>query len=256
MFGLIKTETIPKTNLFSKLFHHKKYIRAEESEIFGMKSLFLTVSIPCNVDEKQLRKIKQQTLSVLSRYGVNTVFLHTDFPHPDWFTGYRRPDGHSFARRLVTTQTLFLSGESVFVYTRRIDSVVSSAIRQYCGRFRYVMVASPDPGVGEIAHRLSEASGASVIANPTDRRILTANCGAVYDNPHKLIHLSDDCTVVTAEPEYAKMTVGGKPAPSPALSLVDGTPLTVPAGFPRNDVISEAILRGAVKFENIRCDFP
>jgi hypothetical protein len=52
------------------------------------------------------------------------------------------------------------------------------------------------------------------------------------------------------------MILGGTFVPSPALSLADGTILTPPEGFEANDILSEAILRGAVKFENIRCDFP
>ena len=255
MFALIRAEFVSKIGLFSKLFRRMEYVTAETSEVFGMKTLSITVTLPDGADGRELMRIRDAAIEMLTEEYVGTVCLHRNFPYPDWFSGFRRPDGGSLARRLVTVETLAQKGDSVFVYARRIDSVVSSAIRQFCGRFRYVMMSSPDTDTPEIARWLTETSGASVIANPTERRILTADCAAIYDTPIRQITLSDRCQIITSSPEQAKLTVGGTIVPSPALSLADGTMLTPPEGFEINDILSEAILRGAVKFENIRCDF-
>ena len=256
MFALIQANYVSKIGLYSRLFRRIKYVTAEASEIFGMKTLSVTVTLPHGATNRDLAKIRDDAIEILTEEYVGTVCLHRDFPYPDWFSGFRHPDGSSFARRLVTVETLAQTGDSVFVYARRIDSVVSSAIRQFCGRFRYVMVSSPDGDTQEIARWLTETSGASVIANPTERRILTAHCAAIYDTPIRQITLSDRCQIITSSPEREKMTVGGTPLPSPALSLANGTILTPPEGFEANEILSEAVLRGAVKFENIRCDFP
>ena len=256
MFALIRAEYISKIGIFSKLFRRTEYVKAEASEVFGMKTLFVTVTIPDRAGDRELAKIMDDTIQILTEEYAGTVSLRIGFPYPDWFSGFRHPDGGSFARRLVTTETLAQNGDSVFVYARRIDTVVSSAIRQFCGRFRYVMVSSPDEDAPDIARWLTETSGASVIANPTERRILTADRAAIYDTPIRQITLSDRCKIITSSPEQAKMILGGTFVPSPALSLTDGTPLIPPEGFEVNDILSEAILRGAVKFENIRCDFP
>lgn len=256
MFALIQAEFVTKIGLFSKLFRRMEYVNAEASEVFGMKTLSVTVTLPDGADDRELMNIRNDAIEILTEEYVGSVCLNRDFPYPDWFSGFRRPDGGSLARRLVTVETLSQKGDSVFIYARRIDSIVSSAIRQFCGRFRYVMVSSPDGDTNDIARWLTETSGASVIANPTNRRILTADCAAIYDTPIRQITLSDRCKIITSSPEQAKMILGGTLVPSPALSLADGTILTPPEGFEANDILSEAILRGAVKFENIRCDFP
>ena len=255
MFALIQAKYVSKIGLYSRLFRRIEYVKAEASEILGMKTLSLTVMLPHGVSNRELARIKDDAIEILTEECVGTVCLHREFPYPDWFSGFRRPDGGSLARRLVTVEALSQKADSVFVYARRIDRVVSSAIRQLCGRFRYIMVSSPDSDTTDIARWLTETSGASVIANPTERRILTAHCAAIYDTPIRQITLSDHCQIVTSSPEQEKMIIGGAIVPSPALSLADGTPLTVPDGFDVNDLLSEAILRGTVKFEKIRCDF-
>ena len=252
MTALVKSETMPRRGVFARIFRGTRYLTAEQSVLFGMKILNAAVFLPTDADERELAKIRRAVLSGLCENGVGTVCLRGDFPYPDWFRGFRRPDGRSFARRLVAARVCAQSdsANSIAVSAKRIDRTVSDAIRLYCKRFRYVMLTAPCADE-RAADALSEASGASIIFDPTDRRILTADTAAVYDMPDRPLTLSPDCTVFAAEDAYFSRIIGGIPSRPPALRVPKCDPSACPEGFSAEEILSEAVLRGSVRLSDI-----
>ena len=249
MIMLVEPAEIKRVNPIAGLWQRLRGgedISVSEQMVLGMKTLKMTVPV-------RTERTRKKAAQLLRELRINTVFLREDFPHSEWFELYRQPTGDELIRRMTGVVTLMAAKnyESVCVYARHIDPDGERVVRDLCGSFRHVMLLSDGEGALNAAEKVSGKLGVSVIANPSDRRVMASDAAVILDMPGNILRLGRDCVAVAPVREYYNRVECSKMVTDVCFTLKNGEAPDIPPGFSQKALIFEAILRGGMRFEDI-----
>lgn len=232
---------IGSTTVVKRTFFHKQNIIIDNRLILGMKVLEMTVPIAKNIKNKSKERIKRKVLEALSKHRVNTVCLKNDFPYPEWFSDYRMPKGNDVIKRLLGKIAVMASGKHELVYADlyRADRDSLKALSDMCEGFRFVCVSVRNGEASEISKSMIKSCGASIIAEPTAERIKSADAAVFFEQPMVFPEINKACVIIDVDNTKIDFC------------LSDGTELNIPDGYSQKALISEAIIRGYIRFEDI-----
>lgn len=234
-FMIMLVESVP----ISKRGLKKSIISLEDKIILGMKVVIMTVPIPEKLHKWQERRLKKRIYELLNKLRINTICLKQGFPYPEWFKGCRSIDGRELIRRILGRIAInnARNFDSVYVHVNGYDRNSFNAITELCQKFRLIMLSAKN---NEIADGLYKAYGVSVIVDPTPERIMTADAAVFFDEAYEMPVFKDECNVIKADDSF-----------DIEFGHTSGERIWIPDGYPQIPLISEAILRGCIGFENI-----
>lgn len=237
MIMLIESKPIARIGLL-----HKQRIIITNSVILGMKVMVMTIQIADNLRQWQRKRIKRQAIAYLGKLRINTVCLREDFPYPEWFQAYRKPTGSDFIKRLFGKIAVMSAKkhDSVYVYLKHINRSTQKSIADLCEGFRFVYISGQKSEAIQMAKNLFSEYGASVIIDPTPERIKTVDAAVFFDEPTEASMLSEYCVAIGIENSDVEFCMS------------DGSDLDIPDGFPQNALIYESILRGCIRFDDVK----
>ena len=225
-----------------KLFRRKQLILINNSIMLGMRVTVMTIPLAERLRTGQRERLKKRLTAVMGKLRINTVCLKNDFPYPEWFEGYRRPDGSAFIKRLMGKIAVMAADrhESVYVYMKRADRWNIRALAELCEGFRFVSLSAQNGESGQISASLMKSCGASVMTEPTAERIKTADAAVFFDIPDEKPVLNESCVSLCVRNTDAEFR------------MTDGSEIGIPDGYSQKSLISEAVLRGCIRFEDIQ----
>lgn len=235
MIMLIEAVPVKKSVLW-----RKQEILVTNKALLGMKVMVISVPIPIKQRAWQRERLRRQVQALTAQLRVNTVCIKNDFPYPEWFEGYRKPDSREFLKRFLGKIAVISSQkhDTVFVNLHRADRISYSALFELCDSFRHILLSGQ---IGDITDSLFRKFGASVITSPTPERIFTADAAVLFSEPDEMPCFNTDCAII-------------RPDDSLEVEVIDqnGHKLDIPDGYSKNVLISEAILRGSISIDDIR----
>ncbi|MBE6948263.1 MAG: hypothetical protein E7456_00240 [Ruminococcaceae bacterium] len=222
------------------LLTRSKRILTEKKTILGMNVTVLKVPISDKIRAGQLERIKRRTHNKLAELCANTVFIRNDFPYPEWFEGYRKPDGAGLVRRLSDRLAVNSSDRhyGVYVYLKRPDSECVNILRKLCEQFRFIYLSVKNGEADVIADGLMKTCGVSIVT--VSDRIPEADAAVFLHEPDEMPILNEKCVCISAEKSEV------------SISLSDGREAEIPDGYSRKALIAHALLHGYVRLEDIR----
>lgn len=234
MIMLVESVPIQKKNLLKR-----PGISVENQIMLGMKVMIMTVPILDKLRKRQEARLINRITVLLREFRINTVHLKHDFPYPEWFRRYRSLDGKELTKRLLGKITINTakSFEAVYIHVNRYDRSSFNAITELCQKFRIIMLSGKN---GDIADRLYNEYGVSIIVAPTHERIMTADAAVLFSEPDEMPEFNEDCIVIKPDDSlYIE------------LGLINGMKMNIPEGYPQIPLISEAIRKGSIGFDDI-----
>lgn len=220
----------------------KQRIIITNSVVLGMKVMVMTIPIAENLRAWQRERIKRRAIALLGKLRINTVCLRKDFPYPEWFQAYRKPTGSDFIKRFFGKIAVMSAKkhDSVYVFLKHIDRASQISLADLCEEFRFVYITGQNSEAIRMADNLLSEYGASVIIDPTPERIKTVDAVVFFDDPTEAPMLNECCVVIGIESSDVEFCMS------------DGSDLNIPDGFSQNALISESILRGCIRFEDVK----
>ncbi len=217
----------------------KTVISVDDQIILGMKVKIMTVHMLGKIHKWQEARLKKRITEILSRLRINAVLVRTDFPYPEWFDNYRKPNGKDLLSRLLGTVTAMNAKEhnAVYVHIGRVDRSITKTLFDLCQSFRHIMF---DRANVDIADLLYKTYGASIIIAPTAERVSIADAAVFFNEPLEMPEFKDDCVIVKADDSL-----------NMEFAMTNGGSFDIPDGYPQIPLISEAILRGCIGFDDI-----
>ncbi len=227
----------------------KERLSVSDDLVLGMKVLKMSVPMAAGGTERTRKRV----LNTLRELRINTVLLREDFPRPEWFEMYRRPDGSDLMGRMLSQAAKAAAGdsESILIYLRHMDREAGRTLSDLCMSYRHVMLLSESEGAIKAAQGISERMGVSLIVNPADSRIKTAKAAVIADVPQDTLILGEDCVAVAPSEDHYERVVCRRRVTDVSFMMTDGSEPDIPEGYPQKALISEAILRGGMSFGDI-----
>ncbi len=238
---------IPKTAAeLWRLVNYGGDISLSQETVLGMRALRMTVP----TGGRRPERLRRRVISLACRFGVNTVFLREDFPCPEWFAAFRRPDGEEFRRRMMGKTAVFAAEchDSVFVYLRVLDKCAERALCDLFTGFRHVMLSSANERALSAAETAADRAGVSIITDPPESRILKADAAVILDKPERAVRLGDGCVAVTGN--YGDSVICSRRVAGVEYGRVTGQAMGIPGGFSAESLIFESVLTGMMSFDD------
>lgn len=223
-------------------FLRRHSVIVDNRTVLGMKVMEMTVPIPERMRERQKERLKRKVLTILTDLRINAICVKDDFPYQEWFADHRRLTGNDVMKRNLGKIAVMASNrhELVYVYMQREDRECLKAITDLCEGFRLVCVSVQNGEASRITDSIMRSCGASIITEPTAERISSADAAVFFAKPAEDICLSEACVSVDIETTDVEFC------------MADGTKPDIPDGYSQKALISEVILRGCIRFEDIQ----
>lgn len=233
---------IESVDAVKKLFRHRQRILVDNRNVLGMNVMVVTVPIPEKPGQGQQRRLKRRVLALLMQLRCSAVYARTDFTYPEWFDGYSRISGEDIAREFLGNYAVKMAKchDSVYVYMKSVDSKAFKAVAELSDSFRTVCVSLQYGSALQLAESIMRRCGASVIINPIEERIYSADAAVFFNEPIEMPILKPSCVCINADDVPLRIV------------LADGREMFVPDGYPQKALISEAVLHGCIRFEDIQ----
>lgn len=232
-------ESVTTRNSFLKPMRR---IIVDNKTIVGMKVMIVTIPIPAKVKAGRRERLKRSVLEFLRKLRVNTVCIRTDFQYPEWFEGFRKPTGQELVSELLSEYAVKKAEkhDSAYVFINRANSRSIKAVSELCEGFQTVCLKVENGSCNQIRESILRGCGASIITEPTEERIYAADAAIFFDRPKEMPNLNKTCVIVSVD--SLKIRVVSE----------NGTDAEIPDGYSQKALISEAILRGYIRFEDVQ----
>ena len=249
MLALVEAriEKVPAiTRLRRRIAGDKRIIVAQEN-VLGMRAAVFTIFLTPRQAEKA-RKY-DALLEMMSRGGVNKVVFKDGFPAEAAVTDKGFPMADTLELWERKAAEIAYSGaknrRGALLITGRFGRKQAETAEKLSGLFRYVAVASDESCAG-FCRRLCEKTGISVIERPGREAVLGSGAAVFFPGGGR-VRLADGCLAVCGgkAPDNAEGDVSY--ACGASFSFSGSTP----EGYPKEAIISEALLEGAISDSDI-----
>ena len=205
--------------------------------VFGLRVLRLTAEINRKTGrcDKSARVLKQANADMVCFIDGFPSRAHFNVREPESVISYEK-----LLPQLIERHDL--RGESVLLVAGA-DPRSGDMLRLLSQRYRYVLTCGFP---GSALRRLQQQIGASVIAEPSEEKIATAEL-AVFLRGCEAISLPPECVVLAPDMRLTENIEYTRYIELPELNI----PHETPAGFDRRILLSEAIRRGAMAIESL-----
>ena len=258
MFALIEstgqTEYSGKSFL-GRLRSRHSPVRSETVEIMGMRALRLRMEIPEGLRRRQLEKRINMARLILCRNKIDRVCFQNGFLYRDAFldASLREMDrqllNESMAGPILAKASPGTEKTALFCARYALDRG-ERALIALCASFRHLMVClsgEAEPICGSIRRKY----GISVIEKPTMRQLLKADTALFFTAPSCQMFLSDSCIVFAVSDEALRNVRCRRKILSVTYEIPDILRRSVPEGYSVDLFLSEALLRGTVRINEI-----
>ena len=261
MFALIEnvmhTEMTGK-GLLKRLRNRNAAVRSESVEIMGMKALRLILETPQGLRRRQLEKRLRTARMILGRSKVDRVCFRQDFPYRKAFPDglFREMDCQILNESMagpILVKTAAGGDKTALFHGRYALDRGEQVLIDLCASFRYLVVCLSDRD-RLICDSIRRKYGISVIEQPTMRQLLKADTALFFTAPSQRMILSDGCTVFAVSDEALRNVRFRKKITSVTYEIPDSLKRTVPEGYSADPFLSEALLRGIVRRDQIRVE--
>lgn len=249
MLALVEAriEKVPAITRLRRRIAGDKRIFVAQENVLGMRAAVFTIFMTPRQAEKQ-RKY-DALMEMMNRGGINKVVFKDGFPSESAVTdkGFRMADTVELWERKAAE--IAYSGaknrRGALLVTGRFGRRQEETAEKLSGLFRYVAVASDESCAG-FCRSLCEKTGISVIERPGREAVLNSGA-AVFFPGGGSIRLSEECLAVCGgrAPDNVE---GGVSYASGASFLFSGS---TPEGYPKEAIMSEALLAGAISDKDI-----
>ncbi len=233
----------------------KKGVSLTYVRIFGMKVLKMSILLPDILsDRKKLKRLEYASENLLSE-NITRVIFHSSFSERNFFFNKNiyEASGRYLFECIAGDAAGKIGGRCAAFFSKRLYPREEQALLKLCARFKSVLV-KVEYGGEHICRNMRNRLGLAVIEDPSPAKLLEADVAVLFDEPKSYTVLSDSCVVVAIEASILNMLSYKKSLVSVLPELDNSLTRTMPEGYDKSALLSEALIRGAVDQTKLKID--
>lgn len=233
----------------------KKGVSLDYVRIFGMKVLKMSIFLPDILRDRKKLKRLEYAAEKLSSENIRRVIFHNNFSERDFFfkKNIHEASGRYLFECIAGDAAGIIGGRCAAFFSKHLYPREEQALLKLCARFKRVLV-KVEYGGEHVCRNMRNRLGLAVIEDPSPVKLLEADVAVFFDEPKKYSVLSDSCVAVAVEASILNMVSYKKCLISVLPDLNNSLTRTMPEGYDRSALLSEALIRGAVDQTRLKID--